>query len=96
MPNGRVSTRMASDSTSTACLVAWYQPPTAVQPRPPIELMLTMVPALARRMAGSTSCDSRARPNTLTSKPVRQVFMSLSSMVSKGGWMEALFTSAST
>ncbi len=67
MPNGRSSMRSASLSPSTAYLVAWYQPPSGSDPRPPIDEMLTIRPERWARMCGSTSCVRRARPNRLTS-----------------------------
>ena len=46
---------------------------------PPTVILMVGDPARARRMAGSTSCDSRARPNTLTSNCRRASAMGTSS-----------------
>ena len=66
-PKGATSTRMASDSTSTECLVADTSRPAGVQPRPAIELMLTMRRGRRRASTAAPGCDRRTRPNTLTS-----------------------------
>ena len=59
--------RSASLRASTAYLVAWYQPPTGVVSRSPMEEMLMMVPEPWARMCGVTSRERRPRPKTLTS-----------------------------
>lgn len=67
MPKGLSSIRRASLSASTAYLVAWYQPPSGVVNRPPMEETLTTVPDPWLRMCGSASWTSRPRPKRLTS-----------------------------
>ncbi len=71
MPNRFSSRRMASLRPSTANLLAWYQAPRGVASRPPIELMLTMVPLPWARMAGSTIRVRCASPKRFTSSCAR-------------------------
>ena len=66
-PKPRTSKRRASESASTACLVAWYAPPPGNVSRPPIEDTLTILPQRWARIPGSTSWHMRTRPNTLVS-----------------------------
>ena len=67
IPKGRASRRSASLSASSANFVPWYQPPSGVWNRPPIEEMLMIVPERRSRMCGRTSWVSRMAPKTLTS-----------------------------
>jgi hypothetical protein len=67
IPNLPTSIRSASLIASTAYLVAWYAPPPGNVRRPPIELTLTIVPAPAARIPGSTSWHIRSSPNTFVS-----------------------------
>ena len=66
-PNGRTSNRSASDSASTAYLLAWYAPPPGQVSRPPIEERLTILPQPWARIPGSTSWHIRSSPKTLVS-----------------------------
>src|SRR4029079_699879 len=69
-------------------------PPPGNVRRPPIDPMLTMRPALARRMPGSTSWVRRSRPKTLVSNCLRTSSIGTSS--TGPDWLyAALFTSAS-
>ena len=79
MPNSEASMRSASESASRAYLVAWYQPPMKLTRRPPMELVLMMVPERRARMWGMTALISVATPRTLTSNCRRASSMSTSS-----------------
>jgi hypothetical protein len=66
-PNPRTSKRSASESASTAYLLAWYTPPPGNVKFAPMELMFTMRPAPWPRMPGRTSWHMRTSPNTFVS-----------------------------
>lgn len=66
-PKPTTSKRSASLIASTAYFVAWYIPPPGNVMRPPIELMLRILPERASRIAGSTSWHIRTSPKTLVS-----------------------------
>lgn len=64
---GESSMRSASESASTAYFVAWYQPPSGVVRRPPMEETLMMVPLRRSRTPGVTRRARAGRPKTLKS-----------------------------
>jgi len=78
-PKPRTSKRSASESASTAYLLAWYAPPPGSVMRPPIDDTLTTRPALLARMPGRTSWVIRTSPNTLVSNCRRRASIGTSS-----------------
>lgn len=77
---GVSSMRSASESASTAYFVAWYQPPSGVVRRPPMEETLMMVPLRRSRMPGVTRRARAVRPKTSTSNWRRASSSGTSSM----------------
>ncbi len=71
MPSGASSWVMASDSASTANLVAAYTPQPGHATKPPTDDRFTTRPDRAARMCGRTARVTASRPNTLTSKIAR-------------------------
>ena len=81
IPNGANSWVMASDSASTANLVAAYTPQPGQATKPPTDDRFTTRPDRAARMYGRTARVTASRPNTLTSKSARASASEVSSTV---------------
>ncbi|HJO63447.1 MAG TPA: hypothetical protein QF571_11585, partial [Desulfobacterales bacterium] len=81
MPRGRSSIRRASLIPSTAYLVAAYTPPMGNVNFPTMELRLTIVPSLSRRMPGRQARVTLISEKKLTSKMRLAASMETSSSV---------------
>jgi hypothetical protein len=94
-PKPPTSWRSASESASSACFDAQYQPVSGVVTRPAMDETLTIRPVPRSRMPGSTSRQMRIGPSTFVSK-ISRAASSPTSSTGPAKPYPALFTTANS